>query len=118
MRETIRIDRRSFLQVTAMAGGGLLLGAYLGPLRSALAAPASDFAPDAFIRITPDDMVTIISNSPCITMAIAGAGLIGQAVLRRARRGRKSGQNVTNLPRGDRAQHPLPLIPLPANAIG
>ena len=68
MRDATRIDRRSFLQVTAIAGGGLLLGAYLDPLRSALAAPSA--VPDAFIRITPDDIVTIIAKNPEIGQGV------------------------------------------------
>ena len=63
------VDRRSFLRVSALAGGGLLLGSYvsLGESAEAFAAtltPASEFAPNAFIRMTPDGIVTIIAKNP------------------------------------------------------
>ena len=66
MGTTHCVDRRGFLRVTAIAGGGLMLGAYLDPLRSgaALAAQSQDFAPNAYIRITPDGVVTIIAKNP------------------------------------------------------
>ncbi|MGD8643494.1 MAG: molybdopterin-dependent oxidoreductase, partial [Chromatiales bacterium] len=58
-------SRRRFLKAGAIAGGGLLLGFYL-PARPRLQAAegpsASRFAPNAFIRIDPDDTVTIVVN--------------------------------------------------------
>ena len=57
------ISRRNFLQSTAGAGAGLILGLHL-PIRSVHAASAEAttdlFSPNAFIRITPDDLVTVI----------------------------------------------------------
>jgi len=63
------VDRRSFLRVSALAGGGLVLGSYMkfGETAEAFAAtltPASEFAPNAFIRMTPDGIVTIIAKNP------------------------------------------------------
>jgi isoquinoline 1-oxidoreductase subunit beta len=65
------LDRRSFFRVSALAGGGLLLGLYLKN-SSALAAEvgrptdatAGDFAPNAFLRIAPDGTVTIVAHKP------------------------------------------------------
>jgi isoquinoline 1-oxidoreductase subunit beta len=60
------IERREFLRASAMIGGGLLLASYAQPL-SALetwARPAADFVPNAFIRMTPDGVVTIIGKNP------------------------------------------------------
>lgn len=51
------ISRRTFLQSTAL--GGLVLGLHLSPARRVLAAE-TDFAPNAFIRIAPDNTVTLI----------------------------------------------------------
>ena len=71
---TSGLDRRDFLRVTAVAGGGVLLGAY--SVRSAGAGvlagsePAADFALNVFIRITPDNLVTIISKNPEIGQGI------------------------------------------------
>ncbi len=58
------LDRRRFLQVTALAGGGLLVGSYA---RTALAAPfgaEGDAQLNAFVRITADGKITIMSKNP------------------------------------------------------
>src|SRR3954471_2233793 len=60
------IERREFLRASMLVGGGLLLASYAEPL-SALdswSRPAADFIPNAFIRITPDGIVTIIGKNP------------------------------------------------------
>jgi len=70
MDTTTRVDRRSFLRVSALAGGGILLGTYLKTADAAEAFAASltpsapEFAPNAFIRMTPDGLVTIIAKNP------------------------------------------------------
>lgn len=64
-----RIDRREFLRVTAVAGGGMLLATYLEPFGTPQA-PAADFTPNAFIRITPDGMVTITAQNPEIGQGV------------------------------------------------
>lgn len=56
-----RLTRRRFLQGSAAAGVGLLIGFDLRPGRAA-AATGSTFAPNAFLRITPDNTVTIIAK--------------------------------------------------------
>lgn len=72
--DTMRVDRRSFLRVTALAGGGIMLGSYLRVLDSAdgfAATPAApEFAPNAFIRMTPDGIVTIIAKNPEIGQGV------------------------------------------------
>lgn len=68
------VDRRSFLRVTAIAGGGVLLGSYVRVLGAteALASTTSagEFAPNAFIRLTPDGIVTIIAKNPEIGQGV------------------------------------------------
>ncbi len=70
------IDRRDFLKFSALAGGGLVLGFYLKSAGSAFAAevvkPATgaDFKPNAFIRIAPDGVVTLVSKQPEIGQGI------------------------------------------------
>ncbi|MGH9744374.1 MAG: molybdopterin cofactor-binding domain-containing protein, partial [Candidatus Acidiferrum sp.] len=63
------IGRRSFLRVSAIAGGGLLLSAYIDPLESVLAKapqgpPAPNLNPNAFIRISREGIATIIAKNP------------------------------------------------------
>jgi isoquinoline 1-oxidoreductase beta subunit len=74
---TTRVDRRSFLRVTALAGGGILLGSYLkfGETAEAFAAgtagsAAAETALGNFIRITPDGIVTIIAKNPEIGQGV------------------------------------------------
>ena len=59
-----RVSRREFLLAGAAAGGGLLLGWHIdgGPrlAAAATAAPALEFAPNAFIRVGTDGGVTLI----------------------------------------------------------
>ncbi len=68
-------SRRAFLKATATAGGGLLLQAVLPPLaRMAMAddtaAAAGEAALNAYIRIAPDGIVTIMSKNPEIGQGI------------------------------------------------
>jgi isoquinoline 1-oxidoreductase subunit beta len=61
-----RIARRDFLKTASVLSGGLCIAAYIPELaaRSAqnASAPAGVFAPNAFIRIAPDESVTLIAN--------------------------------------------------------
>src|SRR5215831_5938478 len=56
-----RIDRRQFIVGSAAAGAGLYVGICLARNRfDTAAAPGTTFAPNAFLRIAPDDTVTVI----------------------------------------------------------
>jgi isoquinoline 1-oxidoreductase beta subunit len=74
MDTTRNVDRRSFLRVSAIAGGGLLLASYidlLGPATGFAAEPAATgFAPNAYIRMTPDGIVSIIAKNPEIGQGV------------------------------------------------
>ena len=68
------MGRRSFLRVTAIGGGGLLLALYADPVSKALAqgstAPAPAFLATAFIHVAADGSVTIMSKNPEIGQGI------------------------------------------------
>jgi isoquinoline 1-oxidoreductase beta subunit len=71
--ELVNPSRRDFLATAVTAGGGLLIGVAL-PGRdpaAATAGAAASFQPNAFIRITPDDQVTLI-----VSMAEMGQGVL------------------------------------------
>src|SRR6201996_5962197 len=60
----MRMHRRSFLQLTALAGGGLALGLYRSPLAVAQGPEKQpELTPQAFIHITPDGAVTIMARA-------------------------------------------------------
>ena len=71
MAETVknpRLDRRAFLQVSAVAGGGLLIGLYvpdaLAQGRGGAPGSAASLAPNTYITIHPDNTFTIIAKNP------------------------------------------------------
>lgn len=57
------LSRRGFLKTAGAATGGLVLGFALpGAQRFAQAAEAKVFAPNAFLRVAPDNTITVIVN--------------------------------------------------------
>ncbi len=67
------VTRRQFLQVTAVAGSGLVLAAWWEPWGEAgatAAEPGAAFVPNAFIRISPDGVVTIVAQNPEIGQGV------------------------------------------------
>jgi isoquinoline 1-oxidoreductase beta subunit len=63
-----RIDRRAFLQVSAVAGGGLLIGLYtpdvLAQAGGQSGPPGQSLAPNTYITINPDNTFTIVAKNP------------------------------------------------------
>jgi isoquinoline 1-oxidoreductase beta subunit len=56
-------SRRGFLKSAAATAAGLTIGFHWsGPLSRALADTAKDFTPNAFLRIAPDNSVTVIAK--------------------------------------------------------
>ncbi len=60
------LNRRDFLKLTGLAGGGLALAFFIrsGGTAGAAEKTAGSFEPNAFVRITPDGKVTIVSKQP------------------------------------------------------
>src|SRR5437016_1078151 len=64
MTEILNVSRRDFLRTGLLAGGGLVLGLHL-PARATGQKPdkkRGPFALNAFVRIGPDDFVTVVVN--------------------------------------------------------
>jgi len=65
MSPATAVNRRAFLKTSAAAGGGLLVGLYVSfPATRLLAQapkPAAPLVPFAFVKIAPDETVTVIS---------------------------------------------------------
>ena len=70
---TTTLDRRAFLRISALAGGGLMVAAYVDPVTGLLAQGRQGgppLEPNAFIRIGADGRVTIIGKNPEIGQGI------------------------------------------------
>src|SRR5579863_3432562 len=68
-----RIDRRSFLKVSAAGAGGVLIGLYVQPKAAGQArggppVPAPD--PHTYIKIAADGTVTIVAKNPEVGQGI------------------------------------------------
>ncbi|MDQ8179008.1 molybdopterin cofactor-binding domain-containing protein [Pelagicoccus sp. SDUM812005] len=70
-RHPAAIARRDFVKASAIAGGGLLLSALFPSTKAAAATKGSSiFAPNFYIKIASDGLVTIISKNPEIGQGI------------------------------------------------
>ena len=69
---TKQVSRRQFVQVSALAGGGLLIAASFDSMGrlEALAPQSSGFEPNAYLRLTPDGFVTIVAKNPEIGQGV------------------------------------------------
>ena len=64
---TLTVSRRNFLRVSALAGGGMMLAVHLDAVADVLAQPGmrrAPLSPNAFIKITPDGVITLIAKNP------------------------------------------------------
>jgi len=68
------LDRRSFLRVSAVAGGGILVALHFDPVTEILAqapqAPPAAFQPTAFLRVASDGVATVMSKNPEIGQGV------------------------------------------------
>src|SRR5690349_20843750 len=71
--ETV-LNRRSFLRVTALAGGGMMIASYFDVPEVFAQAPGgpppAPLLPSSFIKIAPDGIVTIIAKNPEVGQGI------------------------------------------------
>ena len=74
---TTTLDRRSFLRVSALAGGGVMFAFYADPFTGVLGQGGGQqqapLVPNSFITIAADGKVTIISKNPEIGQGIKTA---------------------------------------------
>jgi isoquinoline 1-oxidoreductase beta subunit len=62
---TLTLSRRSFLRVSALAGGGMLIAVHLDGVADVFAQfRTPSLSPNAFIKIAPDGVVTIVAKNP------------------------------------------------------
>ena len=60
MTAHIELSRRRFLEVTGGAAAGLTLGFHVPPMRRGMAGGAASAVLNAWVRIAPDDTVTLV----------------------------------------------------------
>ena len=67
-------SRRSFLRLTAIAGGGVMLAFYAKPEAALAQAPGTQppapLLPSSFIKVAPDGIVTIMAKNPEVGQGI------------------------------------------------
>ncbi len=69
----LQFSRRNFVRVSALAGGGMLLGARFGitgPRALEAATSGPDAILNAYVRLTPDGIVTIMAQNPEIGQGV------------------------------------------------
>ena len=65
------LDRRTFLRVSAVAGGGILFALHTDSISELFAqAPTPAFLPTAFIRVAANGTVTIMAKNPEIGQGV------------------------------------------------
>jgi len=71
MPETMTMNRRTLLKAGALAGGGLMLTATMPMLaKAATGASAAPATLNAYVSITPDNVITIVGKNPEIGQGI------------------------------------------------
>jgi isoquinoline 1-oxidoreductase subunit beta len=66
----MRLNRRSFLQMSALTGGGLALGLFDSPFLPAQGMARAELSPLAFIKIAGDGTITLMARAPEIGQGV------------------------------------------------
>ncbi len=69
-KRSTTFDRRSFLKLTGWASGGFALAFYTGEDHSARAHSGAPFAPNAYVHVSNDNLVTIFAKNPEIGQGV------------------------------------------------
>ncbi len=67
---SVAYNRRSFLKLTGLASGGFVLAFQMGDDNVAHADMDAKFAPNAYVRITKDNLITIFAKNPEIGQGV------------------------------------------------
>jgi isoquinoline 1-oxidoreductase beta subunit len=73
MTATLTLNRRTFLRVSALAGGGFMLATYLDPIEALAQGGRGNQAPldpNAFVSIDSNGIVTIVAKNPEIGQGV------------------------------------------------
>ena len=70
MSTTLLVDRRSFLKVSAAAGGGVMVALHMSPAELLAQFGGGSFDPVAFVQIAANGTVTIMSKNPEIGQGV------------------------------------------------
>jgi|RhiMethySRZTD1v2_1073278.scaffolds.fasta_scaffold00361_24 isoquinoline 1-oxidoreductase subunit beta len=70
MTKNLVVTRRSFIKITALAGGGMVVAINLDADLFAQGPPAGQMQANAFIKFMPDGKVTIINKNPEIGQGV------------------------------------------------
>jgi hypothetical protein len=113
MRSHTTLDRRSFLRVTAIAGGGFMLAGYLEPfdvLAQQGRPPAPPLDPNAFVSIDTNGIITIVAKNSHGTAEAGGKREVRTQGRWPERGGRRRGREATGERREGEPPPPQPSL--------
>src|SRR5436190_20942518 len=75
MKTQKTLDRRSFIKVSALAGGGMIIGLYTRPeaLAQQRGGPAANTKANTYTTVPADNTFTIVANNPDTCQVIPNA---------------------------------------------
>lgn len=73
-REAMAVNRRNFIKLSTVAGGGLVLGVGLGPSQQARAQAGGEvFEANPYVQVRPDNSIVIFSKNPDVGQGVKTA---------------------------------------------